>query len=163
MYQEFDTHTLALALDANRQEQQALREAAQAIEAELFARIMDSGGTSLPDDDFKIELKHSSPTYDMNALTPLLEILPDDDKAKAYSPATTKVIDVPEKWSGTQLNALARRYGGEIAHRIEQAKIPGKAHLEVEPKPPKVALGSPSAQSELSGVGSAVRPDAGGE
>ena len=135
-YAEYDVRTLALALDANRQTQRDLREAAVMIEAELYARIQANGGSALLDDDFKIEVKHGSPSYDTNLLTPLKEELPADDLAKAYSPETTKVVVVAERWDGRQLNALERRYGGAIARRIQEARVPGNASLVVERKVP---------------------------
>jgi hypothetical protein len=133
-YQEFDTRTLAVALDANRAEQAALRLAATEMEGELYARIQANGGTALMDDDFTIELKQGTPSYDYSVLAPLKEVLPSDVLDKAYSPPTTKTVEVPEKWNGQQLNSIEHKFGADVAARIRDARIPGPASLVVARK-----------------------------
>lgn len=134
-YADMETHALAVAYDGMVKSLKELRAAIDAIEQELIGRIRDAGGTALPDDDFLIELKRGSPTYDVGMLQPLLESeVPTEELEKAYTPAHEEVVQVDAKWHGGQLNTLARRYGGEIADRIEQAKIPGPEKLDVKPR-----------------------------
>ena len=136
--EDFDTHTLALALEANRATQAELKEAATDIEATLFARMQEAGGIALPDEEFKIALESSTPSYDYDVLRPLLETVPADDLAKAYTPKhmvtppQPEPYEAPEKWNGSALNKLERDYGGETGKVIAAARIAGPKRLVVE-------------------------------
>jgi hypothetical protein len=141
-YGDIDSHTLALALEGNRQNQAELREAATAMEVTLFARMNDAGGTAIPDDDFKISLKAGTPTYELLDLIPLLELLPDSDLAKAYTKKKWVVPEAPAPywkpaaWHGGRLNDIQKAYGDEsdVGRRIIAARIPGARKLIVERK-----------------------------
>ncbi len=105
------------------------------IEAEMLARLRGRGAKSLPVSSIDVELKPGTPTYDNDLLVPFIEgesKLPDEDLAKAYT-APEWVLTEP-KWHGGQLNRIESAYGGEIADRIQRARIPGAETLRVKPK-----------------------------
>ena len=112
----------------------SLREEADRIRVELRCRIEAEGGTELPCDGFRVALDRGTPSYDHGLLAALKEQLPEDELAKVYSPAYQKMVDVAEKWSGTHLNSLERRFGGQVATTIQQARIPGTLRVVVERK-----------------------------
>ena len=104
------------------------------IEAEMLVRLRDRGAKSLPVSSVDVELKPGTPTYDTTLLAPLVEQLPEADVSKAFTAAHDETVHVEDKWDGTQLNSLERRYGGEIADRIQRSRIPGPERLSVKPK-----------------------------
>lgn len=132
--ERLESWVLADMLDLEREELAEHHAAVATIEAVLFARIRASGGTMLPDARWRIAIETGSRELDQNALRPLLEILPDDEVAKAFTEEHKVTSTVPAKWDGTQLNRIARAYGGEIAARIQGARKPGKERLVVERK-----------------------------
>jgi hypothetical protein len=129
---EIDTATIARTIDVLRTERASLQAQIQDMEAELLQRIRNSGGTELPDPDFRIALDTGSPRYDHGIMVALLECgIPDAEIDKAYAPEHEETRTVPAKWNGTQVKVLERKYG-DAARIIGQARIPGDARLVVE-------------------------------
>ena len=133
-YETLETGALAQTLELTRADIAEKKALVTEMEAALLARIQETGGSALMDDTWKIALEAGSPTYDLNTLLPLLEELPYDDVQKAYTKAGEKITWVDARWSGTQLNRIERAYGGSIAQRIQDARLPGAPRLVVERK-----------------------------
>lgn len=131
---ELDAHTKAAALLAIREQIAELRQAAQSLEAELLDEIRQTGGKALMDHEFRIEVTEASGGFDPSVLTPLKEVLPEDDLIKCWAPEHTETVVVPEKWDGRKLGPLARKYGGKVLAIYESARLPGKQTLTVERK-----------------------------
>jgi hypothetical protein len=133
-YADLMPGTIARALAANRDEQAHLKAQAQDMEAELLRQIRETGGTEIPDPDFRIAIAATTPTYDHGLLVALREVLTDDEWEKVFTPATTKTVEVDEKYNGSGLNSIERRFGGDVARIIGQARIEGASRLVVERK-----------------------------
>jgi hypothetical protein len=104
------------------------------MEAELLRQIRETGGTEIADPDYRIAIDTASPTYDHGLLVALREVLSEDEWNKVFTPAFTKTVDVPEKYNGSALNSVERRFGGDAARIIGQARIEGASRLVIERK-----------------------------
>ena len=135
--EEIDDTALAERLEGMEESMAQLRETADRIRYELTRRIQERNGTELPSERYRIALEQGSPRYDYGLLRALEELVPPDDYAKAYKAPYTHEVTDQEKWSGTALNSLERRFGGKVALVIQQARIPGEPHLVVKRKETK--------------------------
>lgn len=104
-----------------------------ACDQELLRRMRERGATELPLDGATVRLVRASPTYDLGLLTALKETLTAEWLNKVWTPAHEEMIQVAEKWNGTQLRS-AEKLGGEVAAVIQQARIPGRESIVVEAK-----------------------------
>ena len=128
MLREMSDHTIAVAIIEADEAVAQHRRTADEFRAEFQRRITDSGGTMLDDPDFTIELKPGPVSLDVGIIVAVKEQLSEENLAKCYTPAHQETIDVPEKWSLVQLNALARRYG-VVARIVERARVPGRPRV----------------------------------
>lgn len=129
-YAAIETHTLAQAIAMEEQAERERHAALDQMRIEMRRRIEDSGGTELPDEEYRIALKPGTPTYDVAQMLPLLEMdIPAEDFDKAYSPRHQEWVDA--KWNGSGVNALERKYG-DAARVIGFARVPGVPKVVVE-------------------------------
>lgn len=105
--------------------------------AELLRRMQALDATELPHPTLRVVLKQASPTYDISILVALKESLAEEELAKTYSPAHEKTVQVPERWSGSALNSLEKRLGGDVARMVQRARVPGSQHLSITAKETK--------------------------
>lgn len=133
-YSEYETRTLAMALEVHQEEIAKHQTQVDAIRAELLHRIRAEGGRALMDDTFQIEVKETSGGFNPSVLVQLKELLPTEDLVKAWTPAHEETVTVPEKWDGRTLVAYARKYGGKVAEVVERARLEGRQTLVVERK-----------------------------
>ena len=99
---------------------------------EISRRLEARGGTAMQSNTVKAFLKRKSPTYDVQKLHPLIEVLHERDLVRVYAAAHKETIDVPAKWNGTQLRRIEREYGGDVAARIDDARVEGDQYLVIE-------------------------------
>jgi hypothetical protein len=102
------------------------------MEREMMDRLAERDALEALHPTHICRIKLGTPTYDNAKLGALRELLPPDVVETAYTPPTTK--PVPEKWNGAKLNSFEKRYGGDVAAVIQDARVPGRATLEVKPK-----------------------------
>lgn len=92
------------------------------LRASLTRKIVDAGGTAIPNEYYDVRIERSKTLQkDIATLKQLHGLVPDDELTKAL------YIEQPppiEKADGTKLNALARKYGGEVREIIEKAMQP---------------------------------------
>lgn len=121
-------------LDAN-EELERLSEIRGRVEWFLQRRMEDDGATVYETGTHKVELK-ASVRYDQGRLTPILELLAQDEltDARAYEPEHEETHTVPAKWNMTKLKPFAR-YGKAIADIIEDAKLQGPSRVAIKEKP----------------------------
>ena len=132
-HRSLSDHTLAEAIVAAQEALADLQRSIDEMRADVQRRITDAGGTMLDNDQFLIELKPGPVSLDVGIIIAVKEQLSAENLAKCYTPAHQETIDVPEKWSLVQLNALARRYG-VVARIVERARVPGRPRVVVERK-----------------------------
>jgi hypothetical protein len=120
---------------ANVMEQlDALSEARLDLEAEIIASMSRDGATEWVDGPHTAKLKQSR-SYVQDKLTPILEIVPEDDlvAAKAYTPEHEETILIKAKWDVRKTMPFAKR-GKAIQDVIDDASIKGTPKLRVETK-----------------------------
>lgn len=112
----------------------ALAEAIWRIEGELQARMEGEGASIYDTSTHEVELKTST-SYDQGRLTPLLELLSQEEleAAHAYEPEHEETRTVPAKWNLTHLKKFRRR-GRDIAEIIERARFSGPTRLTIKEK-----------------------------
>lgn len=103
------------------------------LRLEVQRRIEAAGAKQLAVEGFHVELKPGPVTWDVGLLTALKEQLPTwGDLDKVFTAAHETTVIIPDKWNGTQLNAVARRLGGDVAATVARARIPGVPKVVVE-------------------------------
>lgn len=107
------------------------RKAAQG-KAEILRRCEFRGGTALKSEQHTASLKRGSPTYDIQKLQPLREMLTASDLAEVLTESYERVTVVPEMWHGTKLNKFEKQYGGAIADRIQDARMLGEYRVDIQ-------------------------------
>jgi len=120
---------------ANVMEQlDALSEARIDLESEIIASMQRDGATEWVDGPHTAKLKQSR-SYVQDKLTPILEIVPEDDlvAAKAYTPEHEETILIKAKWDLRKTMPFAKR-GKAIQDVIDDASIKGTPKLSVETK-----------------------------
>ena len=110
----------------------SVRKQIDSLRAEALARMEYRGGTALKSETRTLVLRKGTPSYDVQVLEPLREMLTAADLGKAYTPAHKREVDVPARWDGTQLNRIERQYGGAVADRIRDARIEGAPSVKME-------------------------------
>ena len=110
---------------------EAMRGEARLREVELLRRMEEQSALRLNAARGHVDLKYGSPSYDTPALRPLLELITHEEMQEAYSHEREETVTrtVPERWNGTKLNMLERRYGGQVADVIQRARAPGAPRL----------------------------------
>jgi len=81
---------------------------------------------------YRQKIKGRYGTFDQSALVALKELLSPENYAKVYTPGHVKEVQVPGKYDGVQLNAVANKYGGEIKEAIEKARLPVSYQLKIK-------------------------------
>ena len=99
------------------------------LEQEIFRRIQERGGTSLPNADENGEQiwtceQVDSYSYDYSKFTPLKEMLNETELRKCYLPRHKREIEIEEKWVTTSLKAVARKHSAEAVALVEAARVP---------------------------------------
>lgn len=101
------------------------------LEQEIFRRIQERGGTSLPNADENGEQiwtceQETKYEYDHSKFTPLKEMLNSTELYKCWTPEriVTEPVTVPAKWDTTKLKAVARRHSAEAVALVEAARVP---------------------------------------
>ena len=120
---------------ANVMEQlDALSEARIDLESEIIHSMQRDGATEWVDGPHTAKLKQSR-SYVQDKLTPILEIVPEDDlvAAKAYTPEHEETILIKAKWDLRKTMPFAKR-GKAIQDVIDDASIKGTPKLSVETK-----------------------------
>lgn len=126
-------HELAEAVVNTKETIARLRRALVVLESTIQQRIEATGGRELMDDQYRMALEPGTPSYDYGLLRALLEAgIPQPDLDKAFAPAHDETVQVADRWNGTQLNSLEKRFGGHVAEIIQRARIPGASRLVVE-------------------------------
>lgn len=103
-----------------------------AIRAAIMQRMEASGATELPCAPFLATITRRA-SYALEALTPLLELLPEEEltAAGAYTPAHQQTITVTATWNVTKLKPFSKR-GAAIQAVIEAARIEGGPQLRIQ-------------------------------
>ena len=127
--QEIVDHILLLQDEVERTGQ-----ALDSLKREMEIRLRNRGAGEAMIDGAKCILKYRSPVYDKRILTALWEAAPLSEVQKAYTEEHTETVTVKEKWNGNVLNQLSRKYGGDVARIIEQARIDQGAMIIVTKK-----------------------------
>jgi len=81
---------------------------------------------------YRQRIKGRYGTFDQSALVTLKELLSPENYDKVYTPGYTKEVQVPGKYDGVKLNAVANKYGGEIKEAIEKARLPVSYKLKMK-------------------------------
>lgn len=81
---------------------------------------------------YRQKIKGRYGTFDQSALVALKELLSPENYDKVYTPGYTKEVQVPGKYDGVKLNAVANKYGGEIKEAIEKARLPVSYQLKIK-------------------------------
>ena len=131
-YQDYTNHTLAIGIVTIQEALAAEQRTLDEFRAEVQRRIEAAGATMLDDDEFTIELKPGPTTWDVGILVALKEQLGPTWLDKVFKPDHREIIHVPDKWDGTQLNAVARKFGGDVAETVARARIPGRPQVIVK-------------------------------
>jgi hypothetical protein len=84
------------------------------------------------DDTHVIRLKENF-DYDKTRLKQILEMVPQEDliNSGGYTPATTRMTEVPEKWDMRKILQFRRR-GEDIARLLDKIKVVKSFKFEVE-------------------------------
>ena len=127
--QELVDHILLLQDEVERTGQ-----ALDSLNREMEIRLRNRGAGEAMIDGAKCILKYRSPVYDKRILTALWEAAPLSEVQKAYTEEHAETVTVKEKWNGNVLNQLSRKYGGDVARIIEQARIDQGAMIIVTKK-----------------------------
>ena len=124
--------TRHLYLQALRQQ---FAEEAHAIEVTLKARMVEAKATVMADGAYEARLEYPTPTYDRERLRDVLELVPEDVRAKGYEAAHTETVevDVPDRFDMRQVKTWPK-YGSQVAAILEDAKIQGEPRLKVSRK-----------------------------
>lgn len=131
----FTDEVLAEDIYMLAQEEAAYRDARQRREQELIRRLQERGARELAHPKLTVALDLGTPSYDMGTVrSGLGEIVPPEELREAWEEAREKVVQVPGRWNGTKLNALARKYGEPVRAVLERAKVPGAARLKITVK-----------------------------
>ena len=102
----------------------------EGIDANGFPDPFDVDGAIVTVSRQKIKGRYG--TFDQSALVALKELLSPENYDKVYKPGHIKEVQVPGKYDGVQLNAVANKYGGEIKEAIEKARLPVTYQLKIK-------------------------------
>jgi len=111
------------------------------LESEVLSYLEAEGANEFPDSFdvdgeivtvYRQKIKGRYGTFDQSALLALKELLSPENYAKVYTPGYTKEVQVPGKYNGVKLNAVANKYGGEIKEAIEKARLPVSYQLKIK-------------------------------
>ena len=102
----------------------------ESIGANEFPDSFDVDGEIVTVQREKIKGRYG--TFDQSALVALKELLSPENYDKVYKPGYTKEVQVPGKYDGVKLNAVANKYGGEIKEAIEKARLPVSYKLKIK-------------------------------
>jgi hypothetical protein len=116
----------------------AIKEQVQDLERLEYAiqlAMEKDGATEYAHPTHTVKLENGRPTWDYGKLKGVLEYVDSQDlyRAGAWAPEHTEEVLIKEKWNATKLKPFGRR-GKEIRQVIEDARIPGRAHLKIRPK-----------------------------
>ncbi len=112
---------------------QQLAEEQHAIEVTLRQRMMDDMATVLADGEYEATLKYPAPGQDYGLLKPVLELVPEDVRAKGFTAAHEEVVQVGDRWDMRQVGTWGK-YGAEAAAILEAAKIAGDPKVAIRRK-----------------------------
>ena len=99
---------------------------------EIMRRCRDREATMLRSATYTATLKMSSPTYDLERLNALKELLGPEDLNEAYTPEHDETRTVSARWHGGKLNKLVRQHGADVRAIVDAAKVPGAPSLVIE-------------------------------
>ena len=108
------------------------RQYCQDASDEIMRRCRDREATMLRSPTHTATLKTASPTYDLERLNALRELLGPEDLKEAYTAAHEETRYVAAKWHGGQLNKLVRQHGADVRAIVDAAKVPGAPSLVIE-------------------------------
>ena len=111
------------------------------LESEVLSYLEAEGANEFPDSFdvdgeivtvYRYKVKSKYGTFDQSALVALKELLSPENYDKVYTPGNTKEVQVPGKYDGVKLNAVANKYGGEVKEAIEKARLPVSYKLKIK-------------------------------
>lgn len=124
-YEHFDNESLAAMIHNAEDERKDISQKINKMKFVLQRRMESNNQKVYPSDIYNIELDIESGGYNYQSLVPLRENLPPDIVNDFYTPATTKVIDITEKYDARKFTKL-KKYGQNIIDIIENAKLPDR-------------------------------------
>lgn len=104
------------------------------LEQELIQRLQARQATELQHPTLVVTLDYGTPGCDPAKAQAIAELVPPEDWAKAWHPATTKTVPVKAHLDWRIANGWAKRFGSLVAKAIEAAKLPSAPRVVIKAK-----------------------------
>lgn len=135
--QTFGDHALLDAYEDALGDLDRCKQRVNHMEQDIYRRIQERGGTTLPVADNNGELiwtceQVDSYTYDHSQFTPLLEKFNKTELEECYIPEHDEMLTVPAKWYTSILKAVAKKHGDGAPELVDRARVPTGRKLKFE-------------------------------